>query len=62
MKPECPYFQDLETLIRDLDTNWTNEILSNDKLRAQLKWEDKAFLEQEEKIKKMWSRFEAKDK
>jgi hypothetical protein len=40
-----PSSLDLEILIRDLDTDMTKELLSNDDLRAQLKGKDKAFQE-----------------
>lgn len=57
-KPVRQYLQDLEFLVRDLDTARSNELLSNDELRAQLKEKDKAFLEQEEKIKSMEEKFQ----
>lgn len=62
LRPVRQYFQDLETLIRDLDTARTDELLSNDELRAQLKEKDRAFQEQEERIKAMEEKFEEQDK
>ena len=52
------YLQDLESLIRHLDNDRTNVMLSNDELRVQLKDKGKAFEEQEKRIKDMEKKFE----
>src|SRR4051812_29946972 len=56
------YLQDLESLLRHLDTDRTNVMLSNDELRVQLREKDKAFEEQEESIKEMETRLGKQDK
>ena len=62
IKPVRHYLQDLESLIRHLDTDRTNVMLSNDELRVQLKEKDKAFQEQENRIKEMEKKFEDQEK
>src|SRR5215216_64359 len=52
------YLQDLEVLLRHLDTDRTNVMLSNDDLQVHLREKDKAFEEKEESIKEMETRFE----
>src|SRR3954462_4489014 len=37
------YLQDLESLIRHVDSDWTNVMLSNNKLQVQLREKDKLF-------------------
>src|SRR4051812_43136630 len=56
------HLQDLESLVRHLDTDRTNVMLSNDELQVQLREKDKAFAEQDEIIKEMEARFESQDK
>src|SRR4051812_48562169 len=56
------YLQDLESLIRHLDTDRTDIMLSNDELLVQLREKEKAFEEQEESIKEMETGFEKQDK
>ena len=60
--PVRQHFQDLENLIKDLEVDRGDELLSNDELRAQLKEKDKAFQEQEERIKAMEEKFEEQNK
>src|SRR3954466_15947285 len=62
IEPVCLYLQDLEGLIRHLDTDRTNVMLSNDELRVQLREKDKLFAEQDEIFKEMEARFEIQDK
>src|SRR3954465_2593535 len=62
MEPVCLYLQDLEGLIRHLDTDRTNVMLSNDELQVQLREKDKLFAEQDEIVKEMEARFESQDK
>src|SRR3954470_15913881 len=45
------YLQDLEVLLRHLDTDRTSVMLSNDKLQVQLREKDKLFAEQDEIVK-----------
>src|SRR5215216_2930267 len=45
------YLQDLEVLIRHLDTDSTNVMLSNDKLQVQRREKEKLFTEQDEIVK-----------
>src|SRR3954471_17681043 len=56
------YLQDLEGLIRHLDTDRTNVMLSNDELQVQLREKDKVFAEQDEIVKEMEAKFETQDK
>ena len=53
------YLQDLETLLRHVDTDRTNVMLSNDELQVQLREKDKLFAQQDEMIKEMETKFEA---
>src|SRR4051812_11116184 len=53
IKPVRHYLQDLESLIRHLDTDRTNVMLSNDELCVQLKDKDKALEDQEKRINEM---------
>src|SRR3954471_14741742 len=62
MEPIHLYLQDLEGLIRHLDTDRTNVMLSNDELQVQLREKDKLFAEQDEIFKEMEARFESQDK
>src|SRR3954469_11709099 len=56
------YLQDLESLIRHLDTDSTNVMLSNDELQVQLREKDRLFTEQDEIVEEMEARFESQDK
>src|SRR4051812_7829776 len=56
------YLQDLEVLLRNLDTDRTNVMLSNDELRVQLREKDKLFAEQDEIVKEMEAKFESQDR
>src|SRR3954463_7807357 len=56
------YLQDLEVLLRHIDTDRTNVILSNDELQVQLREKDKLFAEQDEIVKQMEAKFESQDK
>src|SRR3954463_10109079 len=56
------YLQDLEALIRHVDTDRTNGMLSNDELQVQLHEKDKLFAEQDEIAKEMQAKFETQDK
>ena len=56
------YLQDLEVLLRHVDTDRTNVMLSNDKLQVQLREKDKLFAEQDEIVKEMEAKFESQDK
>src|SRR3954471_11083704 len=56
------YLQDLESLIRHVDTDRTNVMLSNDELQVQLREKDKLFAEQDEVAKEMQAKFETQDK
>src|SRR3954462_9350977 len=47
-EPICLYLQDLEALIRHMDTDRTNIMLSNDELQVQLREKDKLFTEQDD--------------
>src|SRR3954471_12987800 len=62
MEPICLYLQDLEGLIRHLDTDRTNVMLSNDELQVQLREKDKIFAEQDEIVKEIEAKFESQDK
>src|SRR4051812_8980332 len=62
MEPIRLYLQDLEGLIRQLDTDRTNVMLSNDEIQVQLREKDKLFVEQDEIVKEMEARFESQDK
>ena len=52
------YLQDLEALIRHVDSDRTNVMLSNDELQVQLREKDKLFAEQDEIVKEMEAKFE----
>src|SRR3954466_6816051 len=56
------YLQDLEALIRHVDTDRTNVMLNNDELQVQLREKDKLFTEQDEIVKEMEAKFETQDK
>ena len=56
------YLQDLESLIRHVDTDRTNVMLSNDELQVQLREKDKIFAEQDEIVKEMEEIFETQDR
>src|SRR3954469_21622592 len=56
------YLQDLESLIRHVDTDMTNVMLSNDELQVQLHEKDKLFAEQDEIVKEMEAKFESRDR
>src|SRR3954470_8496390 len=56
------YLQDLETLLRHVDTDMTNVMLGNDELQVQLREKDKLFAQQDEVIKEMETKFEAQDR
>ena len=56
------YLQDLEVLLRHVDTDRTNVMLSNDKLQVQLREKDKLFAEQDEIVKEMEAKFESQDR
>src|SRR4051812_7434354 len=56
------YLQDLESLIRHVDMDRTNVMLSNDELQVQLRKKDKLFAEQDEVAKEMQTKFETQDK
>ena len=56
------YLQDLESLIRHVDTDRTNVMLSNDELQVQLREKDKLFAQQDEIVKEMETKFEAQDR
>src|SRR3954470_10746604 len=56
------YLQDLEVLLRHVDTDRTNVMLSNDKLQVQLREKDKLFAEQYEIVKEMEAKFESQDR
>src|SRR4051812_19729449 len=62
IEPVRLYLQDLEGLIRHLDTDRTNVMLSNDELQVQLREKDRLFAEQDEIVKEMEARFESQDK
>src|SRR3954467_13126884 len=62
MEPIRLYLQDLEGLIRHLDTDRTNVMLSNDELQVQLREKDKLFAEQDEIVKEMEAKFESQDR
>src|SRR4051812_39383052 len=47
------YLQDIESLVRHLDTDRTNVMLRNDELQVQLREKDKIFAEQDEIVKEM---------
>ena len=53
------YLQDLESLLRHVDTDRTNVMLSNDELQVQLREKDKLFAQQDKMIKEMETKFEA---
>src|SRR4051812_46573946 len=61
-KPIRIYLQDLEVLLRHLDTGRTNVMLSNDELRVHLGEKDKLFVEQDEIAKEMEDKFESQDR
>src|SRR3954468_13629185 len=56
------YLQDLEVLLRHVDTDRTNVMLSNDELQVQLREKDKLFVEQDEIVKEMEAKFEIQDR
>src|SRR3954468_20224097 len=56
------YLQDLESLIRHVDTDRTNVMISNDELQVQLREKDKLFAEQDKIVKEMEAKFETQDK
>ena len=56
------YLQDLESLIRHVDTDRTNVMLSNDELQVQLREKDKLFAQQDEIVKEMEAKFESQDR
>src|SRR3954466_7978580 len=56
------YLQDLEVLLRHVDTDRTNVMLSNDEHQVQLREKDKLFAEQDEIVKEMEAKFETQDK
>ena len=56
------YLQDLEVLLRHLDTDRTNVMLSNDELQVQLREKDKLFAEQDDIVKEMEAKFENQDR
>src|SRR3954469_458157 len=56
------YLQDLEALIRHVDTDRTNVMLNNDELQVQLREKDKLFAEQDEIVKEMEAKFESQDR
>jgi len=56
------YLQDLEVLLRHVDTDRTNVMLSNDELQVQLHEKDKLFAEQDEIVKEMEAKFESQDR
>src|SRR3954467_15318533 len=62
MEPIRLYLQDIEGLIRHLDTDRTNVMLSNDEIQVQLREKDKLFVEQDEIVKEMEAKFESQDK
>src|SRR4051812_22101973 len=61
-KPIRLYLQDLEVLLRHLDTDRTNVMLSNDDLQVQLRDKEKLFAEQDEIVKEMEAKFESQDR
>src|SRR3954463_13543144 len=61
-EPVRLYLQDLEVLLRHLDTDRTNVMLSNDELQVQLREKDKLFAEQDEIVKEMEAKFEIQDR
>src|SRR3954464_15189358 len=61
VEPIRLYLQDLESLIRHVDTDMTNVMLSNDELQVQLR-EDKLFAQQDEIVKEMEAKFETQDR
>src|SRR3954463_5128746 len=56
------YLQDLEVLLRHVDTDRTNVMLSNDELQVHLREKDKLFAEKDEIVKEMEARFESQDR
>src|SRR3954451_18465785 len=56
------YLEDLEALIRHVDTDRTNVMLSNDELQVQLREKDKLFSQQDEIVKEMEAKFETHDR
>src|SRR4051812_1307212 len=62
IEPVRLYLQDLEGLIRHLDTDRTNVMLSNEELQDHLREKDKLFAEQDEIVKEMEAKFESQDK
>src|SRR3954454_23593122 len=56
------YLQDLEVLLRHVDTDRTNVMLSNDELQVQLREKDKLFAEQDDIVKEMEAKFESQDR
>ena len=56
------YLQDLESLIRHVDTDRTHVMLNNDKLQVHLREKDKLFAEQDEIVKEMEAKFESQDR
>src|SRR3954462_11963618 len=62
VKPIRLYLQDLEVLLRHLDTDRTNVMLRNDELQVQLREKDKLFAEQDEIVKEMEAKFESQER
>ena len=56
------YLQDLEALIRHVDSDRTKVMLNNDELQVQLREKDKLFVEQDEIVKEMEAKFESQDR
>src|SRR3954465_9485395 len=55
------YLQNLEVLIRHVDTDRTNVMLNNDELQVQLE-KDKLFAEKDEIVKEMEAKFESQER
>jgi DNA repair exonuclease SbcCD ATPase subunit len=60
--PICTHLAELEYLVMDVDVDRYNELINNDRLRAQLAEKDKQHLEQEQKIREMEEKFETQEK
>src|SRR3954465_10469318 len=56
------YLQDLESLIRHVDTDRTNVMLSNDELQVPLREKDKLLGKRTEIVKEMETKFETQDR
>src|SRR3954466_432252 len=56
------YLQDIEVLLRHIDTDRTNVMLSNDELQVQLREKYNLFAEQDEIVKLMEAKFESQDR